>query len=81
MAKVITSNVNDNEASSASQCAMILDWLERGFSLTQMEALKRFNCIRLPARINDLRNKGYNIEMHKIRTNTNKLVGEYTLRK
>ena len=72
-------NINDNEQSSRSQCAMILDWLERGFSLTQMEALKRFNCMRLPARINDLRNQGHNIRMNKIRTNTGKLVGEYRL--
>lgn len=74
-------NINENEKSSQSQCAMILDWLERGFTITQMEALKRFGCIRLPARINDLRNRGYQIEMHKVKTNTGKLVGEYKLAK
>ena len=74
-------NINDNEMSARSQCAMIADWLEQGYSLTQLEALKRFNCIRLPSRINDLRNRGYKIEMHKIRTNTNKLIGEYVMKK
>jgi hypothetical protein len=72
-------NINDNEKSSRSQCAMILDWLERGFSLTQMQALERFQCFRLASRVNDLRNRGYSIEMHKIRTNSGKMVGEYKL--
>lgn len=33
----------------------ILEYLQRGLSIAQMEALRQFNCMRLSARINDLR--------------------------
>lgn len=74
-------NVNDNAQQSASQCKMIADWLLQGFSLTSLEALKKFGCMRLASRINDLRNKGYNINTCRIKTNTGKWVVEYTLNK
>ena len=38
-----------------SQCALILDVLKEGVSLTQSEAIYLFNCYRLSARIWDLR--------------------------
>lgn len=74
-------NINDNEESGISQCKQILAWLEKGYSLTQMQALNLFGCGRLASRVNDLRNQGYPIETHKVRTNTGKLVGEYILKK
>jgi len=40
-----------------SQNEMILDYLQRGNSLTSLEALNLFGCFRLASRINDLKNK------------------------
>lgn len=72
-------NINDNEESGISQCKMILAWLEKGYSLTQMQALKMFGCFRLASRVNDLRNRGYNIGKRKIKTDTGKYVADYFL--
>lgn len=73
-------NINPNEENSRSQCAMILDWLERGFSINWMQAVKMFGCGRLQARINDLRNKGYNIKTNMVRNElTGKKYADYTL--
>lgn len=74
-------NINENALSSASQCNRILAWLKDGYSITQMQALARFQCGRLASRINDLRNKGYLIKTNIITTNTGKRVAEYTLNK
>lgn len=41
--------------SQESQKAMIRAWLEEGHTLTSREALDRFGCARLGARIYDLR--------------------------
>lgn len=73
-------NENPNEKSSRSQCAMILDWLERGFSINWMQAVEKFGCGRLQARINDLRNKGHNIKTNMVKSElTGKKYAEYTL--
>ena len=73
------SNIKDNPESSAAQCQRIAEWLEQGNSLTQMEALKRFQCFRLASRINDLRNRGLRIVTEKILTATGKRVASYKL--
>ena len=44
-----------------SQNAMILAELKRGRSLTPIDALKRFGCFRLGARIFDLKQDGHPI--------------------
>ena len=59
----------------------ILDYLRRGNTLTPLEALKLFNCLRLGARIWDLRQKGHAIEMKVVETPSGKHVAEYRLRK
>lgn len=46
---------------AASQCDKILAYLSRGNTLTPTEALQRFGCFRLAARINDLRSSGHHI--------------------
>jgi hypothetical protein len=45
-----------------TQNQMIARYLESGKTLTQLQALDLFRCIRLPSRINDLRNRGYIIK-------------------
>jgi hypothetical protein len=44
-----------------SQANQILQCLESGASLTAIDALKRFGCLRLAARIEDLRSEGHPI--------------------
>jgi len=73
-------NVNDNHESAKSQNAMILAYLQEGHSITSYESLNLFGCMRLASRINDLRNKGYNIETTKVQTSTGKWVAQYTLK-
>lgn len=49
-----------------SQNKQILAHLEAGLSITPLEALKRYGCFRLGARIHDLRAKGYPIATNMI---------------
>lgn len=72
-------NINENAQSAKSQCDMIIAWLQKGYSLTQLEALNRFSCFRLASRIHDLRERGYNIKACRITTPTGKRVCEYVL--
>ena len=44
-----------------SQEQQILNHLKSGRALTPIEALSKFGCFRLGARIHDLRNQGYPI--------------------
>jgi hypothetical protein len=46
---------------SDSQTAQILDHLKKGRVITPLKALHRFGCLRLAARIKDLRNDGHPI--------------------
>lgn len=72
-------NINDNEKSAKSQCDMILAYLQKGYSITQMDALNMFGCFRLASRVHDLRDRGYKINACKITTPTGKRVCEYVL--
>ncbi|MBI0182239.1 helix-turn-helix domain-containing protein [Snodgrassella sp. W8158] len=49
--------INNNE--NYSQSKQILDYLQAGNALTLLEVLRKFNCLRLGARIYDLRQQGY----------------------
>ena len=44
-----------------SQNKQILKHLKSGNSISGIDALNKFGCFRLPARIHDLRRQGYNI--------------------
>lgn len=61
----------------SSQAKRILQYLESGNRLSQMEAL-RFGCFRLGARIWDLRQSGYNIQTELV-TKNKKTFAEYYL--
>jgi hypothetical protein len=54
-----------------TQADGILNWLLRGNSLTQLGAIDQFGCTRLAARINELRKRGYHIEMHRVQSDSN----------
>lgn len=61
-----------------SQCARILKWLQGGNKLTQEQARIKFDCWRLGARIDNLRNEGYHIYTTIIKRN-GKRFAEYSL--
>lgn len=74
-------NQNDNAQSAKSQCDMIANWLERGFSITSLEALNMFGCLRLSSRIWDLKERGMNIQKKTIVLPNKKRVCEYFIPK
>ncbi len=62
-----------------NQKEMILESLKRGEKLTQLEALAKFGCFRLGARIWDLRQEGYDIESRNIKLPNGKRITQYSL--
>lgn len=74
-----TMNINENKQSSNSQNALIRAWLKAGKTLTSLEALNLFGCMRLASRINDLRKQGLNIHTERIMTTTGKRVTRYSI--
>lgn len=68
-----------SEASNASQCKQILDYLRKGMTLTSLEALRLFRCMRLASRICDLRKQGENIQVERVKTDSGKMVAQYRL--
>lgn len=62
-----------------SQSQIILQALSQGARLTPLDALSKFGCFRLGARIWDLKQAGYNIEMELVERQ-GKRVAEYYLK-
>jgi len=62
-----------------SQSNDILTYLQSGRSLTPLEALDLFGCMRLGARIWDLKAEGYKIESHTLEIG-GKYVASYSLK-
>lgn len=54
-----------------TQANAILNHLLHGYTITQLEAIDQFGCTRLAARINDLRKRGYHIQMDRVQSTTN----------
>ena len=61
-----------------SQEMQILSYLQNGNRISPLEALQRFGCFRLSARILQLRNQGYPITTHRV-SNGKKSWAEYEL--
>lgn len=72
-------NINLNAKSSASQTERILAHLLEGKAITPLEALELFGCLRLGARISDLRKGGVEIKSKFVTTSTGKHVKQYYL--
>ncbi len=72
-------NVNDNKETSVTQCNMIAAWLKEGRTLTSLDALRLFGCMRLASRICDLRDRGMDIKTIKVKVAPRKWVTEYSL--
>jgi len=63
-----------------SQNKQIADYLNKGKKLTPIEALNKFGCFRLAARIADLRNEGMNIVTKTIKLENKKQVAQYSIK-
>ena len=73
-------NVNENEKSSQSQNAKIAEYLKQGHSITPLDALNLFGCMRLGARIADIKERyGLNIISDRVTTPTGKRVASYRI--
>lgn len=72
-------NVNLNREIATSQCDRIANYLKAGYSLTSLEALKLFGCMRLASRICDLMDRGYTINTCRVKTDTGKYITEYSM--
>lgn len=61
------------------QNQMVLNYLKTGKILTPLEALDMFGCLRLSARIYELKSAGWPILCERMKTNSGKIVGHYSL--
>ena len=73
----MNTNENLNEKSSQSQASRILAYMQQGNRITGIEALELFGCFRLPARIADIRDRGYEIKSETITLRNGKRVKDY----
>ena len=55
----------------------ILNYLKLGNTLTPLESLRRFSCMRLASRVSDLKKKGYNIKMRMVHGDNGKRYAQY----
>ena len=68
-----------NEESAATQCNRILAHIKKGLSITSLEVLQMFGCMRLASRISDLRKRGENIVVDRVKTANGKSVAQYKM--
>ena len=71
-------NKNNNKSTSSSQNELILQALKAGARITPIDALNMFGCLRLSARIKDLKCRGFKIK-NEWRTENGKRFAEYRL--
>lgn len=64
-----------------SQETAILEYLKKGNALTPMDALERFNCFRLGARIWDLKREGYDIRTETVKNGRKQYARYFMVRK
>ena len=63
-----------------SQNKQIADYLNKGKKLTPIDALNKFGCFRLAARIADLRNEGMSIVTNTIKLENKKQIAQYSVK-
>lgn len=61
----------------STQSSNILEYLQTGKTLTPLEALDKFGCLRLGARIHDLKKIGCDITRDLVQTPSGKRVAQY----
>lgn len=63
----------------ATQCAVVLNWLQTKGELTNRQAVTELNILALPRRVMELRDAGYNIDMTYRVSKNGSRYGVYTL--
>lgn len=65
---------------TASQKTQILNWMKDGNSITSLEALKKFGCLRLSGRIFEIRHDlKIPVLAESFKTKSGKIVAKYSL--
>ena len=62
-----------------SQEKRILEYLQSGRSLTQYQALVKFDCFRLASRVNRLRKNGHDIKTSMVELSNGKRIAKYDI--
>ena len=62
-----------------TQTQNILEYMQNGNSITSLEALNLFGCLRLSARIHNIKQSGYVVITKVKAVNGHKHVAEYSL--
>lgn len=65
---------------TTTQSKQILSHLEAGNEINPIEALNKFGCFRLGARIYDLKQQGYDITKRMVKVNDDAYVAFYSLK-
>ena len=65
---------------SSTQKFWLLEQLKKKRRITSLDALKEADCMRLSARVYDLRCMGYNIHTENVHLNSGKTIGRYFLK-
>lgn len=69
----------DTSSNAKSQCEQILAYLKQGRTITPLEALDKFGCFRLGARVWDLKKDGHDIRSRIVDVGNGKRVARYLL--
>jgi hypothetical protein len=69
-----------NNESTQSQCTKILNHLQRGKTINPLQALDQYGCLRLGARIYDLKKRGHSIDSRMVKSRNGKKYAEYSMR-
>ncbi len=65
---------------TVSQKKQILNWLETGKKLTDLDALSLFGCRRLASRIHELKSDGHPIVSEMIEIESGKRIARYRMK-
>ena len=64
---------------NTTQNGEILVYLQKGNKITALTALEHFGCLRLSARIHNIRDWGFDVKTEIVKTKTGKHIAEYSL--
>lgn len=64
---------------SGSQAQKILHHLAHGHVLTPLSSLRLFDCLRLGARVYELKRRGWAIKTEIVRSRSGKLIAAYSM--
>jgi len=66
---LVPTTTHPEEITGNSQSAQILAHMKAGHGITGLDALHRFGCFRLPARIADIKKMGHDVKREMIEVN------------